>query len=102
MQTLQAIQPILLFVMNVVVIIIIGIVGWSIKTAVSDMKDSIKKNAEDIAKVTKDLSDLKSDLPLVYTLREDFIRTLNNVDKQMNNISDKLDKILHFKAGKEE
>ncbi|PYG86723.1 hypothetical protein LY28_02749 [Ruminiclostridium sufflavum DSM 19573] len=94
-------SQIFMFALQVITTLVLGLIGWSVKSAISDMKDAIKKNAFDIEKVKTELSDLKSDLPLVYVLREDFIRTLNNVDKQMRDMNGKLDKIIQLKAGKE-
>jgi mRNA-degrading endonuclease YafQ of YafQ-DinJ toxin-antitoxin module len=90
-----------MFALQTITTLVIGLIGWGVKTAISDMKDAIKKNTVDIEKVKTELSELKSDLPLVYVLREDFIRTLNNVDKQMGDMNMKLDKILHYKVTKE-
>ena len=42
------------------------------------------------------LSDLKSDLPLVYTLREDFIRSMNSVDHNISGLDQKVDQILRL------
>ena len=50
--------------------------------------------AEDIAAVRGELGDLKADLPLIYTTREDFIRVSNNIDQ-------KLDKLLYRSPAKE-
>ena len=47
-----------------------------------------------VNQVAKDLNDLKSDLPMVYTLREDFIRSMNNVESKMLSIDAKIDKLL--------
>ena len=41
-----------------------------------------------------ELGDLKADLPLIYTTREDFIRVSNNIDQ-------KLDKLLYRSPAKE-
>ena len=41
-----------------------------------------------------EVGDLKADLPLIYTTREDFIRVSNNIDQ-------KLDKLLYRGAAKE-
>jgi len=90
-------SQLLFFALQTVVTLIIGIAVWGIKNAIVDLKDAIKKNAGDIEKVAKELSELKSDLPLVYVLREDFIRTLNNVDKQMGDMNCKLDRILQYR-----
>ncbi|CAH8721322.1 hypothetical protein [Paenibacillus melissococcoides] len=38
----------------------------------------------------KELDDLRSDLPFIYTTREDFIRTMNNVDKKLDKIHDSM------------
>ena len=62
--------------------------------AVSELKAADKKNAEEIAAVRGELGDLKADLPLIYTTREDFIRVSNNIDQ-------KLDKLLYRGAAKE-
>ena len=64
------------------------------KQAVSELKAADKKNAEEIAAVRGELGDLKADLPLIYTTREDFIRVSNNIDQ-------KLDKLLYRGAAKE-
>ncbi len=94
-------SQILMFALQTITTLVIALIGWGVKSAISDMKDAIKKNAFDIEKVKTEFSELKSDLPLVYVLREDFIRTLNNVDKQMGDMNGKLDKILQFKVPKE-
>ena len=41
-----------------------------------------------------ELGELKADLPLIYTTREDFIRVSNNIDQ-------KLDKLLYRSPAKE-
>lgn len=92
---------------------IVGVAAWGVKSALGDMKKAIDKNNEQIEKVDArqtqeveklktQLSDLKSDLPLVYVLREDFIRTLNNVDRNMLSMDAKLDRLLTDKCKKEE
>ena len=63
----------------------------------ADIKEVDKKQTEEVEKLKTQINELKSDLPLVYVLREDFIRTLNNVDKQMSDMNGKLDKILQAK-----
>lgn len=63
----------------------------------AEIKEIDKKQTEEVERLKTQLNELKSDLPLVYVLREDFIRTLNNVDKQMSDMNGKLDKILQAK-----
>lgn len=96
---------IMMFAIQTVTTIIVGLVGWSIKGTLAELKNGIAKNGCDIKEidakqtaaveqVKKELSELKSDLPLVYTLREDYIRCQQNQEKKMNSIEDKLDKLL--------
>lgn len=92
-------NQIFMYAFQTITTIVVGLVGWGVKNAITDMKNSIKKNSDDIEKVKTELSELKSDLPLIYVLREDFIRTLNNVDKQMDTIDGKLDRILQQRRG---
>lgn len=96
---------IMMFAIQTVTTIIVGLVGWSIKSTLAELKNGIEKNSSNIEKndtkqtaaveqVRKELNELKSDLPLVYTLREDYIRCQQNQEKKMNSIEDKLDKLL--------
>ena len=80
-----------MFVFQTVITAIIGVASWGVKNAIGEMKSAItkleaadKKNADDIA----------ADLPLVYVVREDFIRVSNNIDS-------KLDKLLYRMQAKE-
>ena len=67
----------------------------SSKKTLAGLENADQQNTDHIERVEEKLNDLKSDLPLVYVTREDYIRT-------MNRIEDKLDQILYGKLGKEE
>ena len=71
-----------MFVFQTVITAIIGVASWGVKNAIGEMKSAITK------------LDLKADLPLVYVVREDFIRVSNNIDS-------KLDKLLYRMQAKE-
>lgn len=85
-------------ILQTITALVIGVIGFFLKGTLTELKDGIKQNAGDIQRVKNELNDLKSDLPFVYVLREDFIRTLNNVDNKMNNIDGKIDKLLEIKG----
>ena len=68
--------------------LIVGVLSFFIKKTLATLEEADKKNATDIREVSKELSDLKSDLPLIYVTREDYIRIMNRVE-------DKLDKLLY-------
>jgi hypothetical protein len=102
------------WILQTVTALIVGVIGFFVKSTLSELKDGIKKSDEkvkavevkldgDIKSLKDELNDLKSDLPFVYVLREDFIRSLNNVDSKMNNIDNKIDKLLQYSSkGKED
>lgn len=101
------------WVLQIATTLVIGVLGFFAKGVLTELKDGIKKNDEkvkevevklgrDLKTLENELNDLKSDLPFVYTLREDFIRSLNNVDKQMTNIDGKLDKLLQYNSKNKE
>lgn len=91
----------------------IGIIGYFIKRQMNHVEDALTRNekttkeqsealnkrinqveentANDVAAVRKELNDLKTDLPFVYTLREDFIRTMNTVEMNMSKIENKIE-----------
>ena len=90
---------IVMFVFQTVITAIIGVAAWGVKNAIGEIKGAItelkaqdKENADEIAKVRGELNDLKSDLPLIYVTREDFIRVSNNIDQ-------KLDRLLYQQRG---
>lgn len=91
-----------MFVFQTVITAIIGVAAWGVKNAIGEMKAAVselkaqdKENADEIAKVEKELNSLKADLPLIYVTREDFIRVSNNIDH-------KLDKLLYKNAAAKE
>jgi len=87
--------------------LIVGALTYFIKKTLTSLEDADKKNAADIQaeaqkreqelkELNGQLSDLKSDLPLVYTLREDFIRSMNSVDHNISGLDQKVDQILRL------
>lgn len=88
------ISQILMYVLQTVTMIVVGVVGYFLKDTMAELRNSIKKNADDVDKLKNEFNELKADLPFVYVLREDYIRTLNNVDRQMGDMNNKLDKII--------
>ncbi|KFN07253.1 MULTISPECIES: ATP synthase subunit D [Paenibacillus] len=68
----------------------IGVIGYFLKTSMTEIKGQIKENAQRVDNLEKELDDLRSDLPFIYTTREDFIRTMNNVDKKLDKIHDSM------------
>ena len=93
------------WILQTVTTLAIGAIGFFLKGTMADIKEGIQKNdlklkelevklSSKVDQAEKDLNDLKSDLPLIYVLREDFIRSLNNVDTKMGNIDNKIDKLL--------
>lgn len=87
-------SQILMYVLQTVTMIVVGVVGYFLKDTMAELKNGIKKNADDVDKLRNEFAELKADLPFVYVLREDYIRSLNNVDRQMGDMNNKLDKLI--------
>ena len=84
--------------------LVVGALTYFFKKTLTSLEDADKKNAADIQveaqkreqglkELTTQFNDLKSDLPLVYTLREDFIRSMNSVDNNISGLDQKLDQV---------
>ena len=73
--------------------LVVGALTFFIKKTLATLEEADKKNAADIREVSKELNDLRSDLPLIYVTREDYIRIMNRVE-------DKLDKLLYGAGAK--
>lgn len=87
--------------------LVVGALTYFIKKTLTSLEDADKKNAADIQEearkreqelkeLTGQFNDLKSDMPLVYTLREDFIRSMNSVDRNISGLDQKLDRVLQL------
>lgn len=87
--------------------LVVGALAFFMKKTLNSLEEADKKNAADIREEARkreeglkelaaDFNDLKSDLPLVYTLREDFIRSMNSVDHNISGLDQKLDRVLNL------
>ena len=73
---------------SVICTIVVGALAFFIKKTFADLAEADRKNTASIEKVKDELNDLKADLPLIYVLRDDFVRIMNRVE-------DKLDQLIH-------
>lgn len=85
------------FIIQTATGIAIGLLAYFMKQTMTDIREDIKVNntkveaAEtkfnhELGKLKDELNDLKTDMPIVFTLREDFIRALNNVDGKLDKL----------------
>ena len=88
---------------QLIITLLIGAITFFLKRTLDKFEAGMKqqstqleqmdaKHTKEAADLRKELSDLKADLPLVYVLREEFLRVMNNVDA-------KLDKLLYRTGG---
>lgn len=92
--TLEQVVAIIAGVGSLICTIVMGALAFFLKRTLSELERSDRKNASDIKELDQKVNDLKSDLPLVYTLREDFIRSMNSVDASINGLSSKIDQAI--------
>lgn len=80
--------------LSLVSTVTIGVMSYLIKRTITGYDAADKANADAISKVREELQDLKSDLPMVYTLREDYIRSINNVGDRLKDLDGKIDNVM--------
>ncbi|MCC5911335.1 MAG: hypothetical protein JJT76_12940 [Clostridiaceae bacterium] len=80
------------WIVQTVTMLAIGAIAYFLKDLKTSILEKINTNKNRIEKVEEELNALKADLPFVYTLREDYIRTANNVDKKLDKIYDEITK----------
>ena len=73
---------------------IVGALAWFVKSAIAEMRDGNKQTAQRVSAMEKELANMKADFPMVYVLREDFIRSMNSVEASMKRTEDKLDTLI--------
>jgi septal ring factor EnvC (AmiA/AmiB activator) len=98
--------------LSLVITVVVALAGLALKSILKGVQDAIKNNTDDIDKNTKsiekvasrqaermdkledNLNDLKAELPHVYVLREDYVRTMNSVETRVMGVDNKLDRVL--------
>jgi len=86
------------WVFQTAILIGLGAIAWFIKTTFAEIKQRFEKNEAHITKVEESLNALKSDLPFIYTTREDHATAMNAVDRKMTDVDKKLDRLLEYAA----
>lgn len=93
--------------------LVVGALTYFVKKMMSDLEAADKANAaairdeahareEKLEELAGQINDLKSDLPLIYVLREDFFRSMQGVDDKFKSIDSKLDHLINIiSSGKE-
>lgn len=71
----------------------LGIIGYFLKDIRSTIKEKNKEQDLRIDKVEKEISDFKAALPRHYVLRDDFLRSVSNLDNKVDNISKEIGEI---------
>lgn len=84
------------WVMQTATMIGIGIIGYFLKSTMGDLKLRMKDNEDKVQQVEEKLNNLKSDLPFIYTTREDHATAMNAVDQKITGIDKKMDKLLDY------
>lgn len=54
-----------------------------------------EKTAKDIDALKKELGSIEKDFPLMYVHRDDFIRVMNNVEGNIKEVSEKIDRLMY-------
>ena len=67
--------------------LVVGALTYFIKKTLVSLEEADKKNAADIR---------EEERKRVYTLREDFIRSMNSVDHNISGLDQKLDRVLNL------
>lgn len=81
---------------------ILGIIGYFLKDIRSSIREQQKSNQEEIKVLRADLEELRAELPEKFVLRDDYIRTLSNlenkIERNFDAVNKKLDKTFETKT----
>ncbi len=92
--TLEQVVAIIGAVGSLTCTLVVGMLTFFVKRTLSALEESDRKNASDIKELDQKVNAIKSDFPLVYVLREDFVRSMNRVDTSINGLSSKMDRAI--------
>ncbi len=81
---------------------ILGIIGYFLKDIRASIREQQKANQDEIKVLRTDLEELRAELPEKFVLRDDYIRTLSNlenkIERNFDAVNKKLDKIFETKT----
>ena len=83
-----------LSIASLVMSVIIILSQWGYRSDQRETKNTLQRHEERLNKNEDNLNDLKSELPFVYVMREDYVGALSNVERRITNVDDKLDRVL--------
>lgn len=84
-------------VMQTVLTLMVGALCWFIQRSIKKFDDGIaklnekvsavdEKHAAEMKQLRQEFNNYLKDAPLMFTLREDFIRVMNNVEEKLNQL----------------
>lgn len=84
-------------VMQTVLTLMVGALCWFVQRSIKKFDDGIAKldekitavdgkYADEMKQLRQEFNNYLKDAPLMFTLREDFIRVMNNVDEKLNQL----------------
>lgn len=81
---------------------ILGLIGYFLKDIRASIREQQKTSQEEIKALRADLEELRAELPIKYVMRNDYIRTLSNlenkIERNFDAVNKKLDKIFETKT----
>lgn len=98
--TLEQVVAIICAAGSMICTIAVGALTFFLKRTLSALEEADQRNASNIKALEEKVNDLKSDIPLVYVLREDFIRNMNSVDASISNLGQKMDHLISIMTTK--
>jgi len=82
-------------IVQLVTTIVTGIIFFWLSDWKKKMEESSKQNACDIKDVANQLNEFKNQMPYNYTLREDHIRAMANLEKKVEKMNDSIEQKLN-------
>lgn len=84
-----------IWIVQLIITIIIGVIAYFLKETknsidkdIQDNKKDIQENKTEINTIRKEFNDFKENMPFHFVLRDDFIRSITNIDKKLDKIYD--------------
>ncbi|MBM4395629.1 MAG: hypothetical protein FJ087_08060 [Deltaproteobacteria bacterium] len=91
-------------ILGALLVAVLGFAAWLLKDLRGRIDDDIKKNAagtedlkdlirDEVKKVWEHISRTERNMPLTYVLRDDFIRSMNQFDRKLDRVLERMDEM---------
>jgi hypothetical protein len=82
---------VVLFILGVVLVALLSLVGYLLKSLQAQMKEQLTSHQAEIKRIWETIARRDAQMPVQYVLRDDWVRMSTTIDRRLDQILDRMD-----------